>query len=75
MDADAVQSFDFGAAGRLPGNHYWDPKESTLLGVETRPSRAAAAAAPAAAEAEADSGLEVTTMFSTTEVGREMPLP
>ena len=73
MDADAVQSFDFGATGRLPGNHYWDPKESTLLGVETRPSRAAAAAAPAASEA--DSGLEVTTMFSTTEVGRKMPLP
>ena len=72
-----MQSFDFGATGRLPGNHYWDPKESTLLGVETRPSRAAAAAAPAAAAhaAEADSGLEVTTMFSTTEVGLEMPLP
>ena len=72
VDADAVQSFDFGATGRLPGNHYWDPKESTLLGVETRPSGAAAAAAPAAAAGEAEGGLEVTTMFSTTEVGLTM---
>ena len=75
VDADAVQSFDFGATGRLPGNHYWDPKESTLLGVETRPSGAAAAAAAApaaAAPGEGDAGLEVTTMFSTTEVGLTM---
>ena len=69
VDADAVQAFDFGALGRLPGNHFWDDKESTLLAVETRPSGAAVEAPPGA---EGEGALEVTTMFSTSEVGLKM---
>ena len=87
VDADVVQSFDFGAIGRVPGSHFWDPSESKLLGVETRPA-APAATAPAAATGsgvgavssardssaggESEGSLEVTTMFSTTEVGLKM---
>jgi len=60
-EADTVQQHDFGAAGRVPCAHFWDPLESKLLAVETRPALAA--------QGKHSAAIEVTTIFSTAEVG------
>ena len=38
VDADALQFHDFGESGRVPTAHSWEPNETKLLGVQTRPT-------------------------------------
>ena len=64
VDLHKISAFDFGAQGRLPISHFWDPLEPKLLGCETTPLKKSAE--PSTVES-GGSAAEVTTLFVTPE--------
>ena len=72
VDTDAVASYDFGPAGRVPTAHFWEGSDSKMLACETRPGYGTPAAAAAAAGNPFSPSLEATTLFCTLEAELRM---